>query len=112
MCDKAILENGGTLESVRDCYKNQEMCNKAVDSYPHALEFVPEWYITQEMRDKVVSTHSSAIRFVSERYKTQKMWDEVLNKSVLAFFTYLIDIKLKKCVAVLFVKIFFNKICS
>ena len=23
MCDKAILENGGTSESVPDCYKNQ-----------------------------------------------------------------------------------------
>ena len=24
MCDKAILENGGTLKSVPNCYKNQE----------------------------------------------------------------------------------------
>ena len=23
MCDKAALENGGTLNSVPDCYKNQ-----------------------------------------------------------------------------------------
>ena len=23
ICDKAIVENGGTLESVLDCYKNQ-----------------------------------------------------------------------------------------
>ena len=23
MCDKAILENGGILKSVLDCYKNQ-----------------------------------------------------------------------------------------
>ena len=38
MCDKAVLENGGALKSVPDCYKNQEMCNKAVDNYPHALE--------------------------------------------------------------------------
>ena len=30
MCDKAILENGGRLNSVPDCYKIQEMCNKAV----------------------------------------------------------------------------------
>ena len=37
MCDKAIIENCGTLKSVPDCYKNQEMCNKAVDNYPHAL---------------------------------------------------------------------------
>ena len=42
MYDKAILENGGTLKSVPDCYKNQETYNKAVDNYPHALEFVPE----------------------------------------------------------------------
>ena len=32
MCDKAILENDGTLESVPDCYKNQQMCDKAVDN--------------------------------------------------------------------------------
>ena len=44
MCDKAILENGGTLESVSDCYKNQKMCNKVVDNYYHALEFVLEYY--------------------------------------------------------------------
>ena len=42
MCDKAILENGGTLKPVPDCYKNQSMCNKAIDGYPHELEFVPE----------------------------------------------------------------------
>ena len=44
MCDKAVLENGGTLKYFPDCYKNQEMCNKAVDNYPHELpsEFLPE----------------------------------------------------------------------
>ena len=30
MCDKAILEYGGKLESVRDSYKNKKMCDKAV----------------------------------------------------------------------------------
>ena len=40
MCDKAILENDGTLKSVPNCYINQEMCNKAADSNPHAVEFV------------------------------------------------------------------------
>ena len=44
MCDKVILENCGTLKSLQDCYKNQEMCNKAVENYPHELEFVPECY--------------------------------------------------------------------
>ena len=42
MCDKAVLENGGTLKSVSDCYKNQEMWDKAVDNYSHALEFFPD----------------------------------------------------------------------
>ena len=48
MCEKAILENGGTLKSVPDCYKNQEMCNKAVDNYPRALGFVIECYKVQK----------------------------------------------------------------
>ena len=48
MCGKAIVENGGTLKSVLDCYKNQEMCNKAVENYSHALEFVLECYKTQK----------------------------------------------------------------
>ena len=30
MCDKAILEYGGKLESVRDSYENKKMCDKAV----------------------------------------------------------------------------------
>ena len=37
ICDKAIFENGGTLKSAPDCYKNQEMCNEVVDNYPHGL---------------------------------------------------------------------------
>ena len=28
MCDKTILENGGTLNFVPKCYKNREMCVK------------------------------------------------------------------------------------
>ena len=41
MCDKAILENGGTFKSVPGCYKNYEMCNEAVYNYPHVLKSVP-----------------------------------------------------------------------
>ena len=44
---KSILENGGILKSVPNCYKNQEMCNKVVNNYPHALRFVPECFMTQ-----------------------------------------------------------------
>ena len=38
--NKVILENGGTLMFVPDCYKNQKMCYKTVDNYTHALEYV------------------------------------------------------------------------
>ena len=48
MCDKAILENGGTLESISGCYKNHKMCDKAVDNYPLALKFVTDCYMTQK----------------------------------------------------------------
>ena len=35
MCDKAILENGETLESVPYCCKNQEMCNQLIITLMH-----------------------------------------------------------------------------
>ena len=46
MCDKAVLENGGTEDSVSDCYQNQEMFKKRVGDYPHASELVPESFLT------------------------------------------------------------------
>ena len=52
MCDKAILENDGTLESVPNYYKNQEMYHKAVDNYLHVLQCVPNCYITQKKKKK------------------------------------------------------------
>ena len=63
MLYKGILENSGTLNSVADCYKNQEMCNKIVDNYPHTLEFVPESYETQKMCAKAVNTYPSTLNF-------------------------------------------------
>ena len=54
MCRKFILENGGTLMFVSDCYKNQKMRDKAVDNYAHALEFVSEYYKSQETCNKAV----------------------------------------------------------
>ena len=42
MCDRAILENCGTLESVPNQCKTQEMCNKGVDNYAQASEFVSD----------------------------------------------------------------------
>ena len=69
MCNKAILENGGTLKSTTDCYKDQEISNKAVENQPHAshaLEFVPEY---SNMCDKTVNTYLFTIEFVPECYK-------------------------------------------
>ena len=54
MCDKAILENDGTLESVPNYYKNQEMYHKAVDNYLHVLQCVPNCYITQKKKKNVI----------------------------------------------------------
>ena len=48
MCDKAILENDGTLTFVPNCSKNEQLCHKAVDNYSHALEFTPESYKTKK----------------------------------------------------------------
>ena len=56
MCDKFILENGGTLKSFPDCYKNKEICNNAVDNYLYELEFVHQYHKTQKMCDKSVDT--------------------------------------------------------
>ena len=83
------------------------MCNKAVDNYPHALEFVPECYKTQKMCDKAVNTYPSTIKFVPECFMTQKC---VMTQSidVILYLTiFLINIKLKKCVTELFLKILF-----
>ena len=66
MCDIAVLENGGTLESAPDCYKNLKMCNQAVDDCAHPLKLVPNCHKTQKMCNKAVNNHPSTTQFVSE----------------------------------------------
>ena len=57
MCDKAILENGGTLSyKVPECYKNRNTCNQAIDIYANVLQFVPDSNNVQKMCNKAVST--------------------------------------------------------
>ena len=85
MWDKAILENGGTLKSVADCYKNQEMCNKPVDNYHHAFEFFPECFMTQKMCDKAVNTYLSTAKFVAECYKDQEICNKAVHRSFFVF---------------------------
>ena len=48
MCNKATVENGGTLKLVPDNYKSQKMCNQVVDNYVDALEYVFECFKTQK----------------------------------------------------------------
>ena len=75
MCDKAVLENGGTLKS--------EVCDKAVDSYPHALEFIPKCYNTHKMCDKAVDTLPSTRKYVFECYKTQEICYKAVHRCFL-----------------------------
>ena len=85
MGDKVTLENSVTLESVVDCYKDQQICDKAVDNYPHSLKFAPDWYMTQKMCDKAVNIDHSTMQFVSDCYQTQEMCDEAVNRCFLSF---------------------------
>ena len=109
MCDKTVLQNGGILKSVPDFYKNQEMCNKAINNYPHALELVPECYNPpKKIRDSSVDTYPSTIKFASECFMAQEMYDKAVNRCFLYFIVFLINIKIKKYVTVLFLRIFFQ----
>ena len=104
MCDKVILENGELLNSVSDSYKNQEMCNKALNNPP----FVPECYRTQKICHKAVNAYPSTTKRVPECFITKEVCDKAINKCNFLYLTLLlINIKLKKCVTELFLKILF-----
>ena len=76
MCDKSILENGGTLNSVIDCYKNQEMCKKQfLITYANS-----ECYKTEEMCDKAVNTYPSTTKLVPECFITQEIYNKAVNR--------------------------------
>ena len=83
------------------------MHNKAVDNYHYALEFVPKRYKTQKICDKAVNTYPSTIKFVPECFMTQEMCDKAVNRYFLYLILFLINIKIKKSVTELFLKIFF-----
>ena len=58
------------------------------------------------MLDKAVNTYPSTIEFVPECYKTQEMSNKAVKRCFLHLIILLIDIKHKKCVTDLFLKIF------
>ena len=98
MYDKAsILENGRTLESVPDCYKNQQKL--LIIKLPSCNKICTWWlYMTQKMCDKAVNAHPSTIQFVPECYKTQEMCDKAVNRCFLYLILFLIGKILRKCV--------------
>ena len=98
MCNGAILQNGGTLESDPHRYETQEMCNKAVHYYGHALEFVPDRFKTQEMCIKAVDSYPSTIKYVPGQYKTQEMCIRALLIILLYLILFSIDTRSTKCV--------------
>ena len=76
--DQFILENAGTLEFLRGCYKNQQMYDKTIDNYSHALKCSPDFYMTQKICDNAVNTYHSTIQLAPDCYKTQEMCDKVV----------------------------------
>ena len=79
MCNKAILENGGPLESVTNQYKTQEMFGKATDNYAPVLKFVLDHYKTRPICIETFKNYPSTIPFVPKCYKTQKMCDKAVD---------------------------------
>ena len=88
MCDKAILENDGTLKFVPDSYENQEMGNKAVDNYPHVHEC---YWVIVRLQTKwlwvqiLVKTYPFRIKLIPELFMTHKMYDKAVNRLFLVF---------------------------
>ena len=79
------------------------MSDKAVDNYAHALEFAPDCYKTQEMKIKPSILMLQYNMFLNS--KTQEMCDKGVNTCFIVFQSVLIQIRLKKCVTELFLKI-------
>ena len=94
MLCKAILEIGGTLISVLDCYKNKKICNEVFDSYANALEFVSNYYKTLKKCNKAVYISPSAIQLFYECNQSKEMC-KVVDACLFVFLIVLIDKMLK-----------------
>ena len=110
MCDKMILENGGMLKFITDCYKNHKMCNKAVYNYSYVLEFVPCCYNTQ----KIIIKLSLFILIQCNLFLNPIRLKSVIKLFMLVFFflylmLFLINKRLKKYAIKLFLK---NVLCQ
>ena len=97
MCDKAILENDETLNSVLTATKIKNCVVKQSCNYLHALEIVPKSYKTQKMGIITLNKCFLAFLYVRDRYKTHEMCVGLFLKIFYRFF-FLINIRLSKCV--------------
>ena len=90
MCNKAILENDGILESLPDWYKTQKMCDKDVGNYAHVLEFAPNCYKTKTcvIKPSMLILLQYNLFLIALRLKK---WDSKLLISVLFVFSSNLD---------------------
>ena len=65
VCKHAVKKLAFTIRYVSDRYKTQQICNEAIIENGGALESVPHQYKTQKMSDKAVR----ALQFVPDYYK-------------------------------------------
>ena len=92
MCDKAILENGGTLSLFLTATKTKTcVIKQLVITLMHYN--VSECYKTRKIRDK-----APTIKYVPKCDKTQEMCNKAGHRCVLYLILFLINIKLKKYV--------------
>ena len=80
------------------------MFDKAIDNYPQAIKFVPDCCMIQSMSDKVVNLYPSTIEYISD----QEIYDKVVSRSFFCLILFPINIRLKKCMAELLLKILFG----
>ena len=92
LCDKVILENGGTIMFIPDCYNNQSMCDNVVDNYAHVPGYVSDCYEIPKTCNKADSSYPSAMQFVPDQFDIKKHVIKLLILVHLYLILFLIDI--------------------
>ena len=95
MCDKATLENDGSVKTVHGCYKSQKIRNKAGNNYYHTLKFVSESFMTQKMCDKAFDNYPSTKNMFLNTIRLTKFLKQFIDVS-LYLILFLINIKPEK----------------
>ena len=106
MCDKDVLENGGTLKSV-PATKTKQNCNEAVDNYPHALEFVPKSIRLQKLCNKAFAILPTKLKCIPECYKIHKLYSGYI---CFPLFDYILNPNKTHKIYDMFLYMLFNRI--